>query len=64
MEYQRKNQRIVYKKVENKGIAANTNAAETLATGEYLALADHDDVLAPHALYAMGKAVSQLRDKG
>lgn len=46
-EYQRKNQRIVYKKVENKGIAANTNAAETLATGEYLALADHDDVLAP-----------------
>ncbi|MFR5989216.1 MAG: glycosyltransferase [Faecalibacterium prausnitzii] len=46
-EYQQKNQRIVYKKVENKGIAANTNAAETLATGEYLALADHDDVLAP-----------------
>ena len=28
-EYQQKNQRIVYKKVENKGIAANTNAAET-----------------------------------
>ena len=26
-EYQRENQRIVYKKVENKGIAANTNAA-------------------------------------
>ena len=63
-EYQRKNQRIVYKKVENKGIAANTNAAETLATGEYLALADHDDVLAPHAMYAMGKAVLQLREKG
>ena len=51
-------------KVENKGIAANTNAAETLATGEYLALADHDDVLAPHAMYAMGKAVLQLREKG
>ena len=63
-EYQQKNQRIVYKKVENKGIAANTNAAETLATGEYLALADHDDVLAPHAMYAMGKAVLQLREKG
>ena len=62
-EYQQKNQRIVYKKVENKGIAANTNAAETLATGEYLALADHDDVLAPHAMYAMGKAVLQLREK-
>ena len=26
-EYQTKNQRIVYKKIENKGIAANTNAA-------------------------------------
>jgi len=63
-EYQQKNQRIVYKKVENKGIAANTNAAETLATGEYLALADHDDVLAPHAMYTMGKAVLQLREKG
>ena len=41
-EYQQKNQRIGYKKVENKGIAANTNAAEVLADGEYLALADHD----------------------
>ena len=32
-EYQTKNQRIVYKKIENKGIAANTNAAAGLATG-------------------------------
>ena len=63
LEYQQKNQRIVYKKVENKGIAANTNAAETLATGEYLALADHDDILAPHAMYAMGKAILLLRQQ-
>ena len=63
-EYQAKNQRIVYKKIENKGIAANTNAAAQLATGEYLALADHDDILAPHALYTMGKAVLQLRQRG
>ena len=63
-EYQAKDQRIVYKKVENKGIAANTNAAEALATGEYLALADHDDILAPHALYTMGKAILQLRERG
>ena len=63
-EYQQKNQRIGYKKVENKGIAANTNAAEALADGEYLALADHDDVLAPHAMYAMGKAILQLRQRG
>ncbi len=63
-EYQAKDQRIVYKKVENKGIAANTNAAAALADGEYLALADHDDILAPHALYTMGKAILQLRQRG
>jgi len=63
-EYQTKNQRIVYKKIENKGIAANTNAAASLATGEYLALADHDDILAPHAMYTMGKAILQLRERG
>ena len=63
-EYQAKNQHIVYKKVENRGIAANTNAAAALASGEYLALADHDDVLAPHAAYTMGKAVLQLRERG
>ena len=63
-EYQTKYQRIVYKKIENKGIAANTNAAAELATGEYLALADHDDILAPHAMYTMGKAILQLRAQG
>ena len=63
-EYQAKNQRIVCKKIENKGIAANTNAAASLATGDYLALADHDDILAPHAMYTMGKAILQLRERG
>ena len=63
-EYQAKNRRIVYKKIENKGIAANTNAAASLATGDYLALADHDDILAPHAMYTMGKAILQLRERG
>ena len=63
-EYQTKYQRIVYKKIENKGIAANTNAAAELAAGEYLALADHDDILAPHAMYTMGKAILQLRAQG
>lgn len=53
-----KDPRIVYRKIENGGIAANTNAAARLATGEYLALADHDDVLAPHAIYCMGKALA------
>ena len=63
-EYQTKNQHIGYKKIENKGIAANTNAAAALASGEYLALADHDDILAPHALYAMGRAILDLRAQG
>lgn len=49
--------RILYTKVENKGISANTNAAAQLATGEYLALADHDDVLAPHAVYTVQRAI-------
>ena len=49
--------RIRYVKIENGGIAANTNLAAELAEGEYLALADHDDELAPHAVYTMGKAI-------
>ena len=49
--------RVKYVKVENKGISANTNAAAALAEGEYLALADHDDVLAPHAVYTLQMAI-------
>lgn len=51
--------RIVYAKIENKGIAENTNAVAKLAAGEYLALADHDDVLAPHAVFEMAKAAKE-----
>ena len=35
---------------ENAGISGNTNRAIKMATGEYIALCDHDDVLAPDAL--------------
>jgi GT2 family glycosyltransferase len=35
----------------NGGIAAASNAALHLASGEYVALLDHDDELAPNALY-------------
>ena len=50
-------ERVKYVKVENKGISANTNAAAQLASGEYLALADHDDILAPHAVYTLQMAI-------
>ena len=43
--------RILYKKVENQRIAGNTTAGFSLATGEYLVLLDHDDLLYPNALF-------------
>ena len=36
---------------ENLGIAENTNAAFAMANGTYIGLLDHDDLLAPDALY-------------
>ena len=42
----------------NRGIAGNTNAALALATGDYVAFADHDDALAPFALYEVARAVN------
>lgn len=56
-----RDERIRCVRVENKGIAANTNAAAALAAGEYLALLDHDDVLSPDAVYAVLRTV---RDTG
>ena len=47
----RQDSRVVYRKIENGGIAANTTAGFALATGEYLTLLDHDDVLYPNALF-------------
>ena len=47
----RQDSRVVYRKIENGGIAANTTAGFALAAGEYLTLLDHDDVLYPNALF-------------
>lgn len=44
---------------ENLGISENTNAAIRMATGDYLVLADHDDVFAPNALFACAQALNQ-----
>lgn len=53
-------ERIVYSHLnENLGIAENTNAAIALAKGEWIAFLDHDDLLAPDALY---EAVSLIRE--
>ena len=47
----RQDSRVVYQKIQNGGIAANTTAGFALAAGEYLTLLDHDDVLYPNALF-------------
>lgn len=59
--YAKKDARIKYVLLDsNKGISENTNGAIPLATGDYIALLDHDDVLAPNALSEM---VQALQDK-
>ena len=57
--------RISYKKLkENKGISENTNAAIKLAMGDYIMLCDHDDVLAPDALFHIVKAITEKKADG
>ena len=47
---------------ENKGISQNTNRAMEIAPGELIGLLDHDDLLAPNALYEIAKAVNEHPD--
>lgn len=47
---------------ENKGISQNTNRAMEIASGELIGLLDHDDLLAPNALYEVAKAVNEHPD--
>lgn len=62
-EYAKKDSRILWKKLEeNKGIAENTNEAFAMATGEFAGLLDHDDLLAPNALYEVAKALETELD--
>ena len=54
------NARILYKKLEkNEGISGNTNQCLSLATGEYIGLFDHDDILHPSALYEYLKVINE-----
>ena len=52
--------RIKYERLtENLGISGNTNACFKLATGEYIGLFDHDDLLHPCALYEYMKVICE-----
>ncbi len=52
--------RIRYQKLEkNEGISGNTNACYKMATGEYIGLFDHDDILHPSAFYEYRKAIEE-----
>ena len=54
------NTRILYRKLaENKGISGNTNECLTLATGDYIGLFDHDDILHPSALFEYVKVINE-----
>lgn len=56
----KKDNRIKYNKLEfNKGISENTNACIKMATGDYISLFDHDDLLHPYALFETMKAICE-----
>lgn len=61
--YSRQDSRIkcIYRET-NGHISAASNSALALATGDYVALLDHDDVLAEHALYMIAEAAQRHTD--
>lgn len=63
-EYTSKDARVKVENLkENLGIAENTNAAMEMAAGEYTGLLDHDDLLAPQALYRIVEALNQSSEE-
>lgn len=62
---EQKDIRIRYLKLsENLGIAENTNEALKAVQGTYTGLLDHDDLLAPDALYEMACAMKKSEERG
>jgi GT2 family glycosyltransferase/SAM-dependent methyltransferase len=62
-EYARSDKRIRFSHRETNGhIAAATNSALELATGELVAFLDHDDELAEHALYMVAEELNASPD--
>lgn len=59
-EYTKKDSRIKVKDLaENAGIAENTNQALAMAECDFIGLLDHDDLLAPNALYEVALALEK-----
>ena len=62
-EYVQQDSRVLYRKLpENLGISGNTNAAIAMASGDYIALLDHDDLLEEHALFEVVKWLQEHPD--
>jgi O-antigen biosynthesis protein len=61
--YAQADDRIVFRRrPENGNIVAASNDAFALATGEFVGMLDHDDKLAPHALYAVARLLNDHRE--
>jgi len=61
--YAQQDERIKYVIREKNGhISAASNSALEIATGEYIALMDHDDTLAEHALLYIAEAINNNPD--
>lgn len=59
-DYQKLDKRVVYKKLEsNEGISGNTNQCYQMATGNFIGLFDHDDILHPSVLYEYAKVIDE-----
>ena len=58
-----RDKRIKYRFLNgNKGIAGNTNECIKMATGDFIALFDHDDLLPVHCLYEVVKTINENPD--
>lgn len=58
--YARKDERIKVKFLDkNMGIAGNSNEAFSISSGEFIGFLDHDDELAPFALYEIVKLLNK-----
>jgi len=59
-QFEKRDPRIkVHVRPENGHISRTTNDALAMASGDYIALLDHDDVLAPHAFYFVARELAK-----